>query len=182
MEGNRAALHELVEAFHGEIFRMVYYRTRSIMDAEDLTQDIFLVAMRNLSKLREPSRFRAWLYSIAVNRVRDHFRKRKLWSIFRSPLEDEGGKVEDEQPDPGPGPLDRLIHREFWQMVESFSHKLSFWEREIFFLRFLDQLNIREISEAVSKSESAVKTHLYRAVRKFQNDDSLTALFQENAP
>jgi len=74
-----------------------------------------------------------------------------------------------------------LLRREFWDRLKKFAGGLSRWEREIFFLRFLDQLTIREIAEALQKSESAVKTHLYRAVNKFKNDREM-ALLMEGIP
>ena len=43
----------------------------------------------------------------------------------------------------------------------------------MFFLRFVDELSIREIAEVLKKSESAIKTHLYRALKKFKDDSLL---------
>ena len=80
--GDRASIEELAILFHKEIFRMVYYRTGSRMDAEDLTQEIFIKMSKNLNSLKDPSRFKAWLYSIALNRVRDFYRKKKLLSFL----------------------------------------------------------------------------------------------------
>ena len=56
--------------------------------------------------------------------------------------------------------------------------KLSRWEREVFLLRFPDQLGIREIAQILRKSESAVKTHLYRAIEKFRESPELVQLLQ----
>jgi len=56
--------------------------------------------------------------------------------------------------------------------VQRLSNRFSSAEREVFFLRFVDELSIREIAEVLKKSESAIKTHLYRALKKFK-DDSL---------
>ena len=55
-DGSRTAFNELVDLFQKDIFRMVFYRTRSRMDAEDLTQDIFIQAFKNLSRLKTPDR------------------------------------------------------------------------------------------------------------------------------
>jgi RNA polymerase sigma factor (sigma-70 family) len=72
--GSRAAFEELVALYHEDIFRRAHYRTRSRMDAEDLTQEIFMRARR----LKSVDRFRGWLYSTALNRVRDFHRKRRF--------------------------------------------------------------------------------------------------------
>ena len=56
--------------------------------------------------------------------------------------------------------------------------KLSRWEREVFLLKYLDQLTIREISQVLNKSESTVKTHLYRWVEKFKKSQESIQMLQ----
>jgi RNA polymerase sigma-70 factor (ECF subfamily) len=51
-------------------------------------------------------------------------------------------------------------------------------EREVFSLRFIDDLNLREIAQTLNRSESAVKTHLYRAIKKFKDDSALSDFLQ----
>lgn len=180
--GDRAAFDELIGIFHEDIFRMVYYRTRSEMDAEDLTQDIFLQVLRHLPKLKDVERFRPWLFSIAVNRVRDYGRKKRLMTLFG--LLGSGTRDEDEQEpedmgvDESPGALDQLLEQEFWERLQELSKVFSQLEREVFFLRFLDNLSIKEIAQALSKSESAIKTHLYRALKKFKDNSDLIQLLR----
>jgi RNA polymerase sigma-70 factor (ECF subfamily) len=53
-------------------------------------------------------------------------------------------------------------------------------EREVFMLRFLDNLNINEIAQTLKKSESTVKTHLYRALAKFKKEKALRQFLQED--
>lgn len=175
-KGDPAAFEELVGLFHEEIFRMVYYRTRSRMDTEDLTQEIFFLAYKNLSRLKDADRFRPWIFSIAVNRVRDFHRKKRILSLFSfTSGEEELEDVADIDIHADPGAVRQLINDQFWREVKRLSDKLSPVEREVFFLRFMDHLGIKEISEVLSKSESAVKTHLYRSLKKFREDDA----FQE---
>ena len=58
--------------------------------------------------------------------------------------------------------------------VKQLSKRFSKMEKEVFFLRFVDDLNLREIAQILKKSESAVKTHLYRAINKFKKDCALS--------
>lgn len=171
--GDRAALDKLADLFWEDIYRMAYFRTGSAMDADDVAQDVFLKAFRKLDKLRDPERFRPWLYSIAVNLVRDFHRKRVVMRIFK-PLERAG---EDDRPaeaaSEAPSALDEALRKEFWQKVGDFTAGLPRREREVFTLRFMDQLGIREIAETLGCGQSAVKTHLYRAVGKFKNKPDL---------
>lgn len=173
--GERQAFEGLINRFQGEIFKMVYYRTMSRMDAEDITQDVFLNAFRKVNTLKEPEMFRPWLYRIAVNSVRDYYRRKRVRSIFTwFTREQDEGQVPAPECD-----QDNLEKKEFWGRLESFLSRLSASEKEVFRLRFLDDLSIREITAALGKNESTVKTHLYRAVEKFRSEQDIYNFLQE---
>ncbi len=188
LTGDNVAFERLVAMYHEEIFRMAYYRTRSRMDAEDLTQDVFLQAFKSLDSLRDAGKFRPWLYRIAVNRVNDFLRKKRFLAFFgvstgSDDFEDgTGPEMSDTRTHQDPEALDGLIKQEFWTHVKWLSERLSRWEREVFFLRFLDQLTIGEIAQALNKSESTVKTLLHRALKKFRQDAVLLEILQGEQP
>ena len=175
LAGNRWSFQELVSLFQEDIYRLVYYRTFSQMDAEDITQEVFVQAYRKLESLHDKHKFRAWLYAIAVNRCNDFLRKKKYRTLLqiRSAEEQEvmeTGGIRDSN-------YDNSIARErFWEHVRSLLDKLSAMEREVFALRFMDHLNLSEIAAVLDKNESTVKTHLYRALNKIRND---TGFIQE---
>jgi RNA polymerase sigma-70 factor (ECF subfamily) len=181
-DGDRVAFGQLVELFQEPIFRMVYYRTRSRMDAEDLTQEIFVKALESLSKLRDLERFRTWLFRVAVNRVTDFYRKKSILGIFKKRNHDTEADEADTTTTDDPDALDHVMRQEFWKHVKSFSSKLSRREQEVFFLRFMDHLSLQEIAQVLDKSESAVKTHLYRGLKKFKEDASLLQLLEASRP
>ena len=175
------AFAKLFDIFHESIFRLVYYRTRSRLEAEDLTQEIFIRAFENMSKLKEVGKFRTWLFSIAVNRVRDFHRKNRFSKLFRNQPENEETLRSDNPVYGCPQPLEELMRQDFWKQIERFLNKLSNMEREVFLLRFLDRFSIKEISQVLKKSESTVKTHLYRALVKFKTSPSIIQLLQEES-
>ncbi|MGD8342833.1 MAG: RNA polymerase sigma factor [Desulfobacterales bacterium] len=179
-DGNRSAFDQLIDRYQGDIYRMIYYRIHRQMDAEDLTQDVFVRAYRSIARLREPQRFRSWLYTIAVNRVNDYLRKKRVRSIFKS--SDEGPEIQPEADDrrENPEALEQVLKEDFWRQVGRIARKLSKMEREVFMLRFMDDLNIAEIAQILKKSESTVKTHLYRALAKFKKEKGLRQFLQED--
>jgi len=179
-DGNRFAFEQLIDHFQGGIYRMIYYRIRARMDAEDLTQDVFIRAYRGVSRLREPERFRSWLFRIAVNRVNDYLRKKRVRSIFKSSDESPDIEPRADQSMEQPEALEQVLKEDFWRQIEQISKKLSKIEREVFMLRFLDSLNINEIARILKKSESTVKTHLYRALAKFKKEKGLRQFLQED--
>ncbi len=153
---------------------MVYYRLPSRMDAEDLTQEIFMQMIKSLPNLKDSSLLRPWLFRIAVNRIRDFHRKKRILSFFGS----TGEKDFDvpSKADSYSDPSKNIRHKEFQSQLRKFSENLSRWERKVFTLRFLDQLEIKEIVQIVEKNENTVKTHLYRALKKLRGNAELYSL------
>ena len=181
-DGSRGAFTELVDLFQNDIFKMVFYRTRTQMDAEDITQEVFMQAYKNLNGLKKVERFRSWLFSIAVNRVRDFNRKKRFRALFKMFDGSDEIKTAESQINDNSEPVNELMRQDFWKLIGLIIDKLSRMEREVFLLRFLDLLSIREISNVLKKSESTVKTHLYRALVKFRKNSSTLQLIKEEMP
>jgi RNA polymerase sigma-70 factor (ECF subfamily) len=177
--GSRKAFEGLIDIFEEDIFRMVYYRTGSHMDAQDITQDILIQAYKSLTRLKDPNRFKPWLFKIALNRVRDYYRKKSTLEVFKMFFSMDQTRRYDCKVGSNPDPLDNLMAREFWENFGILLKKLSKMEQEIFLLRFMDSLTIKEISEILEKHESTVKTHLYRGVKKFKKESSILLLPEE---
>ena len=177
--GDRLAFHHLADQFQRQIYQMIYYRTNSKMDAEDITQDVFLQAFKNIRRLKSSAVFRSWLFRIAVNRVRDFYRKKKFKSLFGFVSVDQDSFQETEELAMEPDATKNLERQDFWRQIEQMLTSLSRMEREVFLLRFFDQLSIKEMCTAMGKNESTVKTHLYRALRKVKDAASNIDLLLE---
>ena len=171
--GNRLATEQLADLYYQTVFRMVYYRTRSKSDAEDLTQEIFMQMVKYLPRLKDKNRFRPWLFRIALNKVRDFHRKRQFLTFFGSNSDNPQAEGADGAQSQIGTPADALIQKEFWQQFRQLGDSLPRQEREVFLLRFEDNLKIKEIARILKKSESTVKTHLYRALKKFRQNSEL---------
>lgn len=178
-DGNRSAFTQLADQFHADIFRMVYYSIRSQVDAEDITQDVFLKAFQNISSVKEAVKFRSWLYSITLNRIRDFQRKKRFRSLFKK--EDHNIDSEPVEAATGDQPeaLEQVLKKDFWRQIGLIMERLPKMEREVFLLRFFDQLSIKEMAGVLKKNESTIKTHLYRALAKFKKEPALRRLLTE---
>src|SRR5437868_3260131 len=75
--GNRAAFEELVRQYDGAVLRLAYHLTRSEQDAQDIYQDAFLKAYRNINNFRFECSFYTWIYRIVTNLCLDLLRKRQ---------------------------------------------------------------------------------------------------------
>jgi RNA polymerase sigma-70 factor (ECF subfamily) len=177
--GNRVSFQELVGIFQEDIYRLAYYRTFSQMDAEDLTQDVFEQAYKKMNTLQDPQRFRAWLYSIAVNRCNDFLRKRKYLALLQMRTAQEED-FRDTSPHMNNGYNDTIEKKRFWKEVNKMLHTLSAMERQVFTLRFMDHRNINEIADILDKNESTIKTHLYRALNKVRGQAEFFKEYRES--
>jgi RNA polymerase sigma-70 factor (ECF subfamily) len=177
--GNRVSFQELVGIFQEDIYRLAYYRTFSQMDAEDLTQDVFEQAYKKMNTLQDPQRFRAWLYSIAVNRCNDFLRKRKYLALLQMRTAQEED-FRDTSPHMNNGYNDTIEKKRFWKEVKKMLHTLSAMERQVFTLRFMDHRNINEIAVILDKNESTIKTHLYRALNKVRGQAEFFKEYRES--
>ncbi|MDY6792699.1 MAG: RNA polymerase sigma factor [Thermodesulfobacteriota bacterium] len=176
--GSRSAFTELVGLFEDDIFKMIFYRLRTQMDTEDITQDVFLQAFSKLSGLKKAERFKSWLFSIAINRIRDFNRKKHFRSLFK--MTGTSNEIITDTPiNHQTEPINELMRQDFWKQIGLILDQLPPMEREVFLLRFMDHLSIKEISQALKKSESTVKTHLYRALVKFRNNSKTLHILKE---
>ncbi len=179
IDGNRSAFAQLADRFHEDIFRTVFYRVRSRVDAEDISQDVFLKAFEKISCIKDASKFRGWLFSIALNRIRDFHRKKRFRSLYKADDENIESHPPLETDSVEPQALDQVLREDFWRQIGLILNKLSSMEREVFLLRFFDQLSIHEIADVLKKNESTVKTHLYRALTKFKKEPAMRQLLKE---
>ena len=158
---------------------MVFYRIRSRVDAEDIAQDVFLKAYQNIASIKDAAKFRGWLFSITLNRIRDFQRKKRFRSLFKMEDENiESHPTENVDPDQ-PDALAHVLRKDFWRQIGLILKKLPQMEREVFLLRFFDHLSINEIAGVLKKNESTVKTHLYRALAKFKKEPAMRQLLNE---
>ncbi|MDP2934778.1 MAG: RNA polymerase sigma factor [bacterium] len=169
-KGNKNAFSELYEYYITPIFRFVYFRVRNRVDAEDLTQSIFLKTWSNLSKYKQRKNpfsfypvgsrgdsFGAWLYTIARNTVTDFWKKKKDWSI--SELAENAIKSKEE-------PIDDLIEKEEnLSELKKVIELLTDEQQEVIILRFIDGLSNKEISRILDKKEDAVRQIQSRAIK-----------------
>jgi RNA polymerase sigma-70 factor (ECF subfamily) len=152
-----------VELYRARIFRFVYASVRDFDLAESLTQDCFWNAYRHRNSFRGDSSVNTWLIRIAINLVRDHTRRRRFqfWKKTEYVPGDEMRKWPDNRLSPEERTVVNDQVRAVWEATGTLSEK----QRTVFFLRYVDDLNISEISQATGLSESTINVHLVRAVR-----------------
>ena len=129
--------------------------------AHDATQDIFLKIFLNLSKFGGKSKFSTWIYSITYNYCIDLIRKaKKEKNIFPEDVENAPDLAE-EVPD---SPLLEIEVKKLKVILE----KIPVGDKAVLLMKYQDDMSIKEISETLDKSESAIKMKIKRAKHKVQ--------------
>jgi RNA polymerase sigma-70 factor, ECF subfamily len=166
-EGDGEAFRLLVERHSRNIFRLVYRMTGSEQDSEDLVQETFLRAFRNLSRFEQRASFGTWLHRIAVNCAMDWIRRRRVHEELDDQQADPA--AEGARPDGQASNGDGVIYQlEIQQRVQAALGDLSPLERSAFVLRHYEGMSIEEIGSVLGVRSNAAKHSIFRAVRKMR--------------
>ena len=155
--GEPAAFDELVVAQQDRISRLVYRLLAWSNEAEDVTQEVFLAALKNMKKFRGQSRLSTWLTQIAVNKCRSHRRKLRVRLGFLV----NPAKLAKRQSEPPPQTA--LMDRETFGRVRQAVWTLPWRYREVVVLRYLEQVPTVEVARVLGITRAAVETRLHRA-------------------
>jgi RNA polymerase sigma-70 factor, ECF subfamily len=157
--GDSDGFRSLVERHGRGVFRLAFRMTGNESDAEDIVQETFMRAYKQLNRYESRSSFSTWLYRIASNCSVDLIRSRKV----RQPVE-VPETLRDHAPEP-----DRLMYSSQVQdRVSEAMDQLSGQERTAFVLRHFEGLSIDEISGALGLNANAAKHSIFRAVQKLR--------------
>jgi len=158
-------MDSIVAMYEQRIFRfhLVSIRDRDV--AQSLTQDTFLRAWNARSTFRGDCAISTWLMRIALNLVRDHTRtdRFRFWKRVSETAVDVSD-ISSHVPHRDSSLESRLIANEQLTLVWESVAELSERQRNVFLLRFLDELELSEIATITGLPVSTVKTHLYRAL------------------
>ena len=151
--GDEGAFEALFRAHRDSIFSIAMHYLHDRDVAEDVTQDAFVRAWDQLSKLREPAAFGGWLRAMTINMVRDHFRSKH----DEDPLDDD-----HPLPSGGDGPDRSVARDEQQQAVREAILGLPDHQRVLVSMHYLEGRSIQEIMDAMRLPKGTVVSRLSR--------------------
>src|SRR4051812_7318748 len=167
-DGDSEAFRALVERHSRAVYRLAHRMTGSPQDAEDVVQEAFLRAYRQLGRFESRANFGTWLYRIVSNCSVDLMRsKQARHDQVRGDSLDADGAVELPAADV-PGPERMAESAEIDRRVQDALQELSPLERAAFTLRHYEGRSIEEISATLGLGTSAAKHSVFRAVKKLR--------------
>jgi RNA polymerase sigma-70 factor (ECF subfamily) len=166
--GDCDAFRALVERHSRGLFRLAFRMTGNQQDAEDVVQESFLRAYRQLGRFDERASFGTWMYRIATNCSLDMVRARQRRSERMAPADSDGEDFVAALPSHDPTPERTALSGEFRERVAEAMEKLSHTERAAFVLRHYEGMRIEEVSRILGCQPGAAKHSVFRAVQKLR--------------
>lgn len=160
--GDQAALETLIYRYHaplrGYLERMLHDKQK----AEDFTQETFMRLIHAVKKQQPPSHVRAWMYQVATNLCRDHWRSaaHRTETLSRHHV--------PERVSTRPSVLEIFEKQELRKEVLSALAELSEVQRQIVVLRFYQEFKLQEIADTLKMPLGTVKSSLFHALRRLK--------------
>ena len=175
-QGDTGAFEELIRNYDGRILRLAMHLTDSTEDAQDIYQETFLRAYRNIERFRFECSFYTWIYRIVTNLCCDYLRHKQFRNRFAysEPSAGEDGEREDTileracDQRAGASPERAALNGELRKQILRALNKLSARERLVFELRHYEGLKLQTVASILNTTENTVKTMLFRATQKLR--------------
>jgi RNA polymerase sigma-70 factor (ECF subfamily) len=165
LNNNTALFEKLYDRYSKVVYNTSFSYTKNEFEAEDLTQDIFLKLFLNLKKFQGNSKFSTWLFSLTRNHcinaiTRKGAKEKRNQSVFYLDIENLGITEDSDSQDFENNQIDNMFAA-IKQIPEA--------DKNILFLKYKEELSIKDIANALSIGESAVKMRLKRAKSKLSD-------------
>lgn len=164
-EGDKNAQGRLVQIWYKRIYNFGFKFFFDHDLAMEVAQKTFISMHKNIAALQEVTRFKSWLYTIAVNYCREELRKRKsvrAMSIHDlRPGEGEESSRWEESANRSENPDRQFRHAELSDILQKCLMELSDEQREVVIMKEYEGLKFREIAETLNISENTVKSRMY---------------------
>jgi RNA polymerase sigma-70 factor (ECF subfamily) len=160
--GDRRAFEAIYDHFATRIYNFLYRLLGSREEAEDLLQQTFLIALKQMNSLRDPAQLESWIYRIARNEAYQKFRRKKADSLEEEILENEDAR-EPRESRMHANPEQAFLNAELGQRLQAVLDGLPVKLREVFILAVVQEMSYKDISAVVGRSLLSVKTDIYRA-------------------
>jgi RNA polymerase sigma-70 factor (ECF subfamily) len=163
--GDKGALATLVKRHHSPLIGYLYRMTNGNRAlAEDMAQNAFVRVLRRIDSYIYPRPFKAWLYAIATNLIRDHFKSADARRAFNPA----------EMPNPtGPSPEGQIIAEDEAHRAAEALSALPGGQREAVILRYYQEFSLAEIADALDIPVGTVKSRLSLGLKRMR------AIFEE---
>lgn len=155
------SISKIYREYYLDVYRFLICFSGNQHDAEDITQEVFIRVLNNLSNFNNSRNLKTWIFSIAKHVAVDHYRKKKFASIFKDGFFKQIASTDKE-------PIELVEHNQMKKSVHQAISKLKPTYRTVVILRGINEFSIKETSEILQCSESKVKVDYHRALKELK--------------
>jgi RNA polymerase sigma-70 factor (ECF subfamily) len=163
IEGDQDAYKDLMDKYQKPLYFHVLKMVKNHEQVEDLVQEAFMKAFRNLNSYNTNYAFSTWLYRITTNHTIDYLRKKKLKTTsIDQPVKTRDGEMEIQISDDAETDRD-IIRKERKKIIHNAINDLPEKYRRVIEMRHLQELSYQEIADQLDLPLGTVKAHIFRA-------------------
>lgn len=171
LRGERERFGDLVERYQGRLVNYLYRLLRSVEDAHEMAQEVFIKVYQALDRFDPRYRFSTWIFRVAQNAAIDEIRKRRVQLVsFEGREDDEGERRTWDPPSSERGPYGELRNRERGGAIQEAIEDLPWEYRELIVLRHFGELSYAEIARLKEMPLGTVKNKLFRARQMLKDE------------
>lgn len=164
LEGDQRAYQQLTEKYRRPLQFHVTKMVKEAEQVEDLVQEAFIKAFKNLDSYNTSYAFSTWLYRITTNHTIDYLRKKKLKTTsIDKPIKTREGEMSFELPDEQAETDRAIIRKQRKKIITHAIENLPEKYRQVIEMRHIEELSYQEISDQLDLPLGTVKAHIFRA-------------------
>ncbi len=164
-KGSQSDFAKLYDAYIEQIYRFAYFKLSNKKDAEDLAHDVFLTAWQNMPNFISMGHpFSSWLYKITKNKIIDRWRGKKN-NISTETMKENGQEIEFSS-----NLVEKLNTDMTSEVAISAVKKLDHIKQEVMFLKYVSEMDTKEIAKVIGKTEGATRVILHRAIQEVKTN------------
>ncbi|MGD6966241.1 sigma-70 family RNA polymerase sigma factor [Rossellomorea vietnamensis] len=157
LEDKESIIDELMRNYGQDVLQLVFSYVRNQSAAEDLTQEIFVKCYNNLHKYNRKSKLKTWLWRIAINHSKDYLKSWYTNKVVVAETENHHPGIQ------GDSVEESVIRKEEDSELAEAVMNLPVEYREVIYLYYFEEMQIKEIAKATDQKANTVKTRLRRA-------------------
>jgi|SRR3989338_5366057 len=171
--GDNRAFEEIVRRYRDKAHGLAYHLLGNREDAEDISQEAFVIVYKKVSGSRGESSFKTWFYRIVVNLCHSHLRRRRWKNMIGYGSGNEKGDEKAIIDEMSLRTMAKDVSAEMDKVklknaVENAIRSLPAQQREVFVMKHFHGMKISEIAECLKCAEGTIKSHLFRAIKNLQ--------------
>lgn len=163
LKGDKASFDMLVARYLKLVYSVMLHFTKNAEDAEDLTQDAFVKALRHISRYNHEQPFKPWLMRIAKNHALDWVKKKKPLMMSELDMQTQD-KIINELPDPTPLQDIEFANAQQAEALATAMKELNPEQQKVLFLRYMKDFSFKEIADELGELMNTAKSRHQRAL------------------